>query len=56
MFNGAISFNQNLCKWRDIFPYSGFGTGNNFAFKDSGCTFPEGPNEVDKSPFCASEC
>jgi len=53
MFWDATSFNQDLCAWRDSFPYSVF---NDNVFADSGCTYQDTPNEVQKGPFCASTC
>ena len=53
MFKGARSFNQNLCKWKDKFPYD---HAKNI-FKGSGCSFVDGP-PLKKlgGPFCASDC
>ena len=47
------SFNQNLCKWKDTFPYD---HAKNI-FKGSGCAFVDGP-PLKKlgGPFCASDC
>ena len=58
MFQYATSFNMDLCSWRDNFPYTD--TANSFwgssVFIDSGCTYQDAPNEVQKGPFCASDC
>jgi len=47
------SFNQNLCKWKDTFPYDH----SKNIFKGSGCTYSDGP-PLKKlgGPFCASDC
>eukprot|EP00984_Skeletonema_dohrnii_P030782 scaffold22544_cov78-Skeletonema_dohrnii-CCMP3373.AAC.2 len=52
MLSGAISFNQNLCAWKDKFPY------NNAMniFLGSGCAFTQDPQLDDKGPFCSDEC
>jgi len=52
MFKGATSFNQNLCAWKDNFPYSNA----NSLFKDSGCTLKGNPSSATQGPFCASTC
>ena len=52
MFNGATSFNQNLCAWRDNFSY---GDADDI-FLNSGCTFQVEPNFLNEGPFCASDC
>ena len=52
MFYGASSFNQDLCAWRDAFPYDN-AVG---IFQNSGCTFTSAPQVNQKGPFCASEC
>lgn len=52
MFEGASNFNQNLCAWRDDFPYDEADD----IFKDSGCKFEDTPQRGDKGPFCASDC
>ena len=51
--SSSRSFNQNLCKWKDTFPYD---HGKNI-FKGSGCAFVDGP-PLKKlgGPFCASDC
>ena len=56
MFNGASSFNQNLCAWRDSFPY-GFASSNDI-FANLGCTFQNRPwlSNNNDGPFCASDC
>ena len=52
MFNGAESFNQDLCAWGDTFPYDSA----RFIFANSGCTNQDDPQEDQKGPFCASDC
>jgi len=52
MFKEASSFNQNLCAWKDNFPYSNA----NEIFADSGCAYTSNPSSVTKGPFCASDC
>jgi len=52
MFYGATSFNQDLCTWRDSFPYTKAGN----IFFDSNCTYQDTPNATQKGPFCASDC
>jgi len=52
MFWGASSFNQDLCSWRDSFPY----TEAKDIFIDSNCTYQDTPDETQKGPFCASDC
>ena len=61
MFEGATSFNQNLCAWGETFPYdpeySGFEYNVvNDMFSDSGCAYQDAPQEDTKGPFCASDC
>ena len=53
MFKGARSFNQDLCKWKDKFPYD---HAHNI-FKGSMCSYADGP-PLKKlgGPFCASDC
>ena len=54
MFYGATSFNQDLCAWRETFPYNAaryLGT-----FEKTACTFGETPQFAAKGPFCASDC
>ena len=52
MFESTSSFNQDLCSWRDSFPYT-----NAFnIFTNSNCTYRDTPQEDQKGPFCASEC
>ena len=48
----AYSFNQDLCSWQDSFPYNNAGN----IFYSAGCTYQDTPNEVQKGPFCASNC
>lgn len=52
LFTGASSFNQNLCAWRDNFPYDQAIE----IFSDSGCAYQDKPTEAQKGPFCASNC
>jgi len=48
MFYYAQAFNQNLCAWKDRFPY-----GNALdIFDGSGCTFRQTPQLGDDGPFC----
>ena len=60
MFNGATSFNQNLCAWGK--GASSFNLDNSIyddvddMFLNSGCTFRDEPNVRNKGPFCASDC
>ncbi|KAL7539593.1 LOW QUALITY PROTEIN: hypothetical protein ACHAXR_011431 [Thalassiosira sp. AJA248-18] len=57
MFNGAKSFNQNLCAWKNKgFPY-GLDTSTDI-FANSGCTFQNRPriSNSNGGPFCASDC
>jgi hypothetical protein len=50
MFKDASSFNQNLCAWKDNFPYDGATD----IFVNSGCTFKGNPVSATQGPFCAS--
>ena len=52
MFNGAASFNQDLCAWGDAFRYD---RAENI-FAKSGCKNTSTPQEDQKGPFCASTC
>ena len=52
MFRGASLFNQDLCSWRDNFPY----TNAYNMFTDSGCTYQDTPTQAQNGPFCASDC
>jgi hypothetical protein len=52
MFYEATAFNQDLCAWRDSFPYNKATS----IFEDSGCTWKTRPDIITKSPFCASTC
>jgi hypothetical protein len=56
MFTLASSFNQNLCAWRDKFPY-GFDT-SEAIFDDTACTYTDRPRQSNEfgGPFCASDC
>jgi hypothetical protein len=54
MFEEASSFNQNLCAWRDKFPYSDMLF--YYVFMGSGCAFQSDPAICDQGPFCASDC
>jgi len=54
MFEGASSFNQDLCAWQDSFPYND--ADNIDIFTGSGCTYQDTPNETLKGPFCAFDC
>lgn len=56
MFTLASSFNQNLCAWRDKFPY-GFET-SEAIFDDTACTYTDRPRQSNEfgGPFCASDC
>ena len=56
MFAFASSFNQNLCAWRDRFPY-GFDT-SEAIFDDTACTYTDRPRKRNEfgGPFCASDC
>ena len=54
MFNGATSFNQDLCAWGDKFPYDNAGYIHIFA--NSGFTNTSTPKVDQKGPFCASDC
>jgi len=49
MFYRASAFNQNLCAWKDNFPYSNAVD----IFGVSGCTYESVPVESDQGPFCA---
>lgn len=53
---GATAFNQNLCAWKDKFPY-GYESSIEI-FDNSGCTFTERPQLGNNfgGPFCASDC
>ena len=56
MFTGATSFNQNLCAWKEKFPY-GFESSTEI-FDNTACTYDARPrlrNEFG-GPFCASDC
>ena len=52
MFDGATSFNQDLCacgnkcQYDDAFDI----------FANTGCTYQDDPQEDKKGPFCASDC
>jgi len=50
MFMRASAFNQDLCAWADIFPYSSASD----IFSESGCTFQGTPQSDQQGPFCAS--
>jgi len=50
MFSGANAFNQDLCAWADIFPYSS----SSNIFTNSGCAFDGTPQLDQRGPFCAS--
>jgi hypothetical protein len=52
MFWGATSFSQNLCAWKDNFPYSKAA----YIFVNSGCSYKVTPSSATKGPFCASAC
>jgi len=52
MFYAATSFNMDLCAWQDNFLYTN-ATG---IFTNSDCAFQDTPIEVQKGPFCASDC
>ena len=52
MFYGATSFNQDLCAWRETFPYSVASR----TFGKTACAFRATPKLEDKGPFCASNC
>jgi len=52
MFQYASSFNENLCSWRDDFPYNSAVD----IFSGSNCTFTATPVEADDGPFCADDC
>jgi hypothetical protein len=56
MFTLASSFNQNLCAWKDKFPY-GFET-SEAIFDDTACTYTDRPRQSNEfgGPFCASDC
>ena len=56
MFTLASSFNQNLCAWKDKFPY-GFET-SEAIFDDTACTYTDRPRRSNEfgGPFCASDC
>ena len=51
MFYNAKSYNQDLCAWREDFPYNN--AANIFAL--SNCTYDEVPVASVQGPFCASE-
>mmetsp|Transcript_21237 Transcript_21237/g.27109 ORF Transcript_21237/g.27109 Transcript_21237/m.27109 type:complete len:99 (-) Transcript_21237:96-392(-) len=52
MFDQAKVFNQNLCRWKDDFPYN---NAENI-FRLSGCRFDETP-ATDQGSFCiVSDC
>jgi len=48
----AASYNQNLCAWRDDFPYKHADD----VFTYSACNITTKPQEDKKGPFCASDC
>jgi len=50
MFWEASSFNQNLCAWKDSFPYSNAID----IFLGSGCIIKGDPSSATQGPFCAS--
>ena len=54
-FKGASSFNQNLCSWKNRFPYF---YNSVDIFTNSGCTYEASPDPGNPNggPFCASEC
>jgi len=56
MLFGAKAFNQNLCAWKDKFPY-GF-EGSDAVFDGSGCTYIDRPRRSNPfgGPFCAYDC
>ena len=53
MFFNASNFDQNLCTWSSIFPYS---TEDTFIFQDSGCRYQDDPVMEHGGPFCKSVC
>eukprot|EP00577_Skeletonema_sp_RCC1716_P026256 CAMPEP_0113415798 /NCGR_PEP_ID=MMETSP0013_2-20120614/24771_1 /TAXON_ID=2843 ORGANISM="Skeletonema costatum, Strain 1716" /NCGR_SAMPLE_ID=MMETSP0013_2 /ASSEMBLY_ACC=CAM_ASM_000158 /LENGTH=157 /DNA_ID=CAMNT_0000302803 /DNA_START=1 /DNA_END=474 /DNA_ORIENTATION=+ /assembly_acc=CAM_ASM_000158 len=52
MFWEASSFNQNLCSWKDNFPYDNA----DVIFSCSGCTYQGEPQVEQQGPFCDSSC
>jgi hypothetical protein len=52
MFEMASSFNQNLCKWADKFPYGSAG----YVFYKTKCEYKSEPVRENGGPFCASDC
>ena len=56
MFTGATSFNQNLCAWKEKFPY-GFESSTEI-FDNTACTYDARPRQSNEfgGPFCASDC
>ena len=52
MFYNTVSFNKDLCSWQDRFPY----TNAVDIFTNSNCTYQDTPQDVQKGPFCASDC
>ena len=61
MFEDATLFNQNLCAWRDDFPYNPDYTDFQYnvvndMFNGTSCTIKDPPREDTKGPFCASDC
>jgi len=53
MFYGATAFSRDLCSWRDSFPYTAETAS---IFTNSGCTYQDTPNAIQRGPFCASDC
>ena len=54
MFDGATSFNKDLCVWGEqaSFRYNRVDD----MFVNSGCTYTADPTQANKGPFCASTC
>ena len=53
MFMGALTFNQNLCQWKDDFPSDSAID----IFTESGCTYTTMPFESNEyGPFCSDDC
>jgi surface protein len=52
MFKNADSFNQNLCTWKDNFPY----LNATYIFANTSCTYQDTPDIEQNGPFCDSLC
>ena len=54
MFDGATSFNKDLCTWGEQASFSYNRVDDMFV--NSGCTYTADPTQANKGPFCASTC